>query len=177
MLAALDRVLAFNPKHLAALLTRGQTHHDRGEAPQAVADFTAALKLDPQNIEAFRGRGRAYYQQDDLEKALADLNQALTLDPRDSEALAARGLVIYDQDDLDKALADYTQAIQFDRENADALSAPGRGLCRSGRSRKGVGRLQRGPPPGSGGHASLCLPAQVYLAQGDLDKALPTAMP
>ena len=80
-----------DPKDAQAYLDRGNSHLQKGNWDQAIADFSRALELAPKSDDAYFGRGRAYAFKRDLDRALADYSQALELNPKLAEAYDNRG--------------------------------------------------------------------------------------
>src|SRR5262249_53002083 len=65
-------------------LERGRVFLVRGDAEQALADFTRAIELDPKSAEAYRDRALVRWgtavtsrNREDLDKALEDYNEAV----------------------------------------------------------------------------------------------------
>lgn len=92
--------------------------------PNAIKDYTEAIRLDPTNTMAYVFRARARGKMLDLEsEALDDLNVAIKLDPQNAMAYSIRGWVRADrlllrgkQDlaEMEAALKDVTEAIRLD---------------------------------------------------------------
>ena len=58
---------------------RGLAYARQGEYEQAIADYTAAIKLNPQLAEAYYNRGNAYRRQGEYDQAIADYTAAIGL--------------------------------------------------------------------------------------------------
>jgi tetratricopeptide (TPR) repeat protein len=108
-----------------------EIHTDRGLAqmqlallPQAVADFTQAIRFNNSNLRAYYNRGCAYHHQDNLLASLADFTQALQLapqapEPKQAQIYLSRGLVQQQLGHQKDALEDLQQAAQyFQRQGA-----------------------------------------------------------
>jgi len=87
----------------------------------AIADFSAVLKIDPENINALMCRGDAYYCICDFDKAMAGYNAVLRIDPRNTEALMGQAAIYYNKDDINKAMAVYNAVLAIDPTNKAAL--------------------------------------------------------
>jgi tetratricopeptide (TPR) repeat protein len=57
-----------------------------GNAPQALADYTKAIKIAPGFKEVYPYRADLYHYEGDDKRALADLEQVLRIDPTDEDA-------------------------------------------------------------------------------------------
>ncbi|MBD6619880.1 tetratricopeptide repeat protein [Komarekiella sp. 'clone 1'] len=82
-----------------------------GSYPEAIQDFTKAIKLKKDFAVAYSNRCLAYLQLEDYQNAIADCNQALKFTPNNVEAHLNRGLAYYRQGDYQAAIADDNQVI------------------------------------------------------------------
>ena len=80
-----------DPDDADAYSRRGWAWLQKGEPDQAIADYSAAIRLFPEDAENWSDRGRAWQKKGELDKAIADLDQAIRLDPEDAENWSARG--------------------------------------------------------------------------------------
>ena len=78
----------------------------RNDAPGAVADYTAAIKLAPQRADLFAGRATANLRSGHVDLARKDIDAALTLDPADHRMLITRAEIRLAHKDRAGALAD-----------------------------------------------------------------------
>lgn len=121
-----ERVLQIvDPKTATDHILAGDRYNDREKYDDAVAAYSAALKLEPKNAAAFCGRGSTFFNQGDSDTALADLHRAIELDPDNATAYLVRGQVQYAGGAGDKALADFTKAISLDPMVAVAYNERG----------------------------------------------------
>jgi tetratricopeptide (TPR) repeat protein len=95
------------------------------EHPDAIADFTQAIKLNHNDAKAYNNRGNAYYELKDYQKAIADYSQALKLNPNEADAYYNRGLAYDELKDYQKAIADYNQALKLNPNDAGAYYSRG----------------------------------------------------
>jgi tetratricopeptide (TPR) repeat protein len=117
-------------------LKRGDEHAARREHAQAIAAYTAALKLDPKAAAAYRGRAASLLALEEWDRALADAAEAIALAPKDALAHALRAGAhlgrAADWNNLveaERAFADADRAARLDPQLARALYA--RGLART----------------------------------------------
>ncbi len=66
-----------------ALGNRGNAYVRKGKYAEAIADFSAAIKLKPDYPEAFKSRGHARFFTGQFAAAASDFSQRLRLDPSD----------------------------------------------------------------------------------------------
>ena len=81
-----SKVLAIEPRHMAALSNRGVALIHLGSLDLAIADFEAAIALAPNNSAAHCNLGIALQQQGRIEEAEACFNRVLAIDPEHRHA-------------------------------------------------------------------------------------------
>jgi aspartyl protease family protein len=84
-----NNVLADDPHHTQAFLSRGYAWYQLHQFERAIADYDAAIATDPKYIRAFYFRGLAWEAEGGLQKALEDLRTFLALDPSFEDAQTA----------------------------------------------------------------------------------------
>lgn len=99
--------------------TRASRRYDEARYDQAIADYSAALRIDPKLTSAMINRGWAYTLKEDYETAKADFEAALKIDPEMRGAYTGRGTCYREQGEYDKAVTDFTEAIRRDATDAD----------------------------------------------------------
>lgn len=90
-LADCDRALALDPRHGAALDSRGLVHLKRGDFNAALADYEAALALEPARGHYLYGRGLARLRLGQVELGRADLAAAEIAEPGVTQAYTEYG--------------------------------------------------------------------------------------
>jgi len=90
---------------------RGSAYYQEGRLDQAIADYTAALKLQPDCSRCLNDRGLAYDRKWQLDDAVADFTDAIRLDPGEFDGYFNRGNAYYGKTDYEHAVADYSAAI------------------------------------------------------------------
>lgn len=150
-IASFNQAVRLVPYEPIYLTLRADTYILMREWANALADYTAVIRLNPRNSEAFLGRAQAYDELGDANAAeidalvadcianwrFGDSNGALqSCDAAvntgaASDAVAAayylRGIIQMGRDDLDTAIADYTSAIEVQPDMHDAFL--GRGIA------------------------------------------------
>jgi tetratricopeptide (TPR) repeat protein len=109
-----------------ACFARGLVHAGRGDHPQAIEEFSDALRHAPNDAEAYQHRSLAYRQLGRHQEALADAEEAVRLDDEDIENYRARGLAHFSLGHYEGALADFDRVL--DEEPEDAAAWYWRGL-------------------------------------------------
>ena len=126
-IAACSRVIAdrrqSDEDRAEALTTRGSLFDDEGRHDEALADFTAALKLVPNDPTTWIARGNAWDNKGEKQKAIADYTEAIRLNPGDAAPYYNRGTVHQELGETAKAAADYRKALEIDPEFDQAKQA------------------------------------------------------
>lgn len=99
------------PSSADEYVDRGNLYLNSGKYDDAIAAFTAALKLDPKQEWALADRGIAYVWKRELDDAKADLDAAAAQNPSNSVMLRARGLMAEFNGDCTKAIDFYSQSL------------------------------------------------------------------
>jgi tetratricopeptide (TPR) repeat protein len=101
--------------------TRAARRYDEARYDQAIADYTAALKIDPKLGSAMMNRGWAYFIKEDYQTAMADFDAALKVDPELRGAYEGRGTCHRELGDYKTAIKDLTEAIRRDSTDSDTF--------------------------------------------------------
>jgi tetratricopeptide (TPR) repeat protein len=102
-------------------INRGNTYLNNSKFDEAIADFTAALKLDPNNNTALTDRGLGFVWKREFDQAEKDLSAALSRDPDHTVALRAEGLMAELKGDCIKAVDLYSRSLAKEPDNSFAL--------------------------------------------------------
>jgi len=103
----------------------GQAYLLAGNATQAEAVLTAALKLDPEDPELRLDRGQARAQRGDFTGAVEDLTVVLRKDPKKVDALVFRASALRQMGARDRASADLVAALSLSPNHPEALLESG----------------------------------------------------
>ncbi len=89
-----NEALRLDPRHAAALDSRGLVHIKRGEFSEAIADYNAALALDPGRGHYLYGRGVARIRMGEFALGQADLAAAERAEPGVARMYRTYGVAI-----------------------------------------------------------------------------------
>lgn len=112
----------------AAYRNRGQLRLNAGATGQAIADYSAALKLAPADVASLLGRAQANLTNSAIDAAIDDYSAAIQLTagkPTSVGALVGRGHALLVNGRTDAALADFNAAIAINPKSATALNNRG----------------------------------------------------
>ncbi len=98
----------------------GNFHAERGELPDAIAEYERAAVLRPQFAPPLVNAAVAYSQLGDMPKAEASLRRAISADPLQPAAYFNLGLLLAETGQRDEAIQNLRKAVQLDSSNAAA---------------------------------------------------------
>src|SRR5581483_5132648 len=163
-----------NPNDPCAYVLRGFAHlFKKREDPQAIADFTEALRRGSDKAAIYVARARAYGQAQDYDRAIADCTQAIRIDPSYAEAYAWRAASYLNKRVLNKAIADYSLALRH--APLLTLARCGRAECyrRRGESARALADLEKVLHDDPDNADALVYRCSVYLMNlHDCDRVL-----
>ncbi|NDJ75724.1 MAG: tetratricopeptide repeat protein [Chloroflexi bacterium] len=96
------------------------------DGPQAIDDFSEAVKRAPDNPDYVMQRGMALASMHTYGPAIDDFNRAIEIDPQLARAYYERGLVYQRVEESKKALADFMQALEIEPDNTQVLLTVGK---------------------------------------------------
>jgi len=114
----------------------GKWHHDLGNAlqhrglaylkdnkfPEAIADFSEALKLNPRDTAILERRAYVEMKVNDFDKALADYSEAMKINPKEVRYYNLRGYIYELKNDVKNSMADTDHVLKMDPNNAEAMA-------------------------------------------------------
>jgi hypothetical protein len=135
-------VLAQEPRHVQALVNRGNARTELGQPEQAMADYDAALAAAPGHPLALYNRGNALRALGRDQDALVDYDRALAAAPNHVNAWLNRGLVLAGLNRHQDALASYGRILALAPDNAEAHFNAGLSLLTLGDYRRGFAEYE-----------------------------------
>ncbi|HUL10158.1 MAG TPA: tetratricopeptide repeat protein [Candidatus Acidoferrum sp.] len=106
-----------------AYFYRGVANAAKRKYDDAIADYTAAVKLNPADAQSYNNRGNLYDRKGDNGRALADYSKAIQANPQYGLAYSNRCWSYYLAGDFAHALADCNQALSLNPKNSHALDS------------------------------------------------------
>ena len=116
----MDRKYAEN--YFAALVQRGAALREQQKYPEAIADFTEALKIKANDADTHERRAYAELQMKDYDKALADYDASLKADPKEARVYLLRSYVYEMKGDFKRGIADCDTVLKLTPGNAEATA-------------------------------------------------------
>jgi len=124
VIAAMEKVIALDPKHATALNYLGYTFADRNiRLPEAEQLVRRALAIRPEDGFFLDSLAWVHYRQGDFRRAEEELRRALNLVPDDPVILEHLGDVLQAQGKGDEAAALFEKAIAKGHEKPDEVRA------------------------------------------------------
>jgi tetratricopeptide (TPR) repeat protein len=118
--ADLDR--KFTANLAIAYEQRGFALQKEQKFPQAIADFSEALKLSPRDARIYEQRAAAEIKSNAYDQALADYSEAIKLNPKEIRYYLYRGYIYELKRDLTNSMADTDKALKIQPTNSEALA-------------------------------------------------------
>lgn len=125
-------VLARNPKCWLAYNNLGTLLLQKGQLPEALQHFQAALEQKPDYVEAHYNMGDALMRMGRVNDSIAQYNAALASDPTCYVAHNNLGVLLFQYGHFDEAIAHYRAALQARPDYPDANNNLGNALFRTG---------------------------------------------
>jgi tetratricopeptide (TPR) repeat protein len=88
--------------------------------PDAITDYSEALKLTPQDVRIYEQRAAVEMKIRDFDKALADYSEVIKLKPNEVRYYNYRAYIYEVKDDLQNSMADTEKVLKMDANNQDA---------------------------------------------------------
>lgn len=101
-------------------LAQGNAYLQHNQFPEAIENFSRALKLNDALDDAYFGRGMARGRAGDIDAGIADLSVYITRHPQNSRAYTKRGVRYLWKGETENAQRDLLKAVALDSNNAEA---------------------------------------------------------
>jgi tetratricopeptide (TPR) repeat protein len=92
---------------------RGLMYYLQAEYPEAINDFTDAIKINNQLAKAYEFRGNANDENGSSAEALKDFDQAILIDPTNGSVFFNRGITKKNNGDDEGACSDFRKALEL----------------------------------------------------------------
>jgi tetratricopeptide (TPR) repeat protein len=114
------------PNLVSALQHRGMEYTTQQQYPEAIADFSEALKLKPDDAGIYERRAYVEMKTNAYDKALADYSEAIKLKPKEVRYYLLRSYIYETKNDIKSSMADTEEALKLDPNNQEAKSRKSR---------------------------------------------------
>ena len=116
-----EKIVAREPKNLAAWIQLGNDYFDTGQPQKAINAYGKALELKPDDPNVLTDQGAMYQQTGAFDKALANFEKAQKIDPNHLQSLYNIGVVYaYNIKQPDKAIKAWTRYLELDSASPKA---------------------------------------------------------
>jgi tetratricopeptide (TPR) repeat protein len=128
----------YAPNLAVALQQRASAYMAEQKFPEALADFSEALKIRPKDAGILERRAYAEMKLNDLDKALADYSEAIKLAPNEVRYYLVRSYILEMKGDYKNSMVDTEKILKLQKDNPEAQARKARLLAR---------QAQDAPPP------------------------------
>jgi protein O-mannosyl-transferase len=94
--------------------SRGKVYFEMKKYPEAMKDYSAAIKDEPLLAEAYANRAAVFGTTNFVNEAIQDINKALELEPTNINALVNRGAAYLSTKQYDLSIKDLTRVIELE---------------------------------------------------------------
>lgn len=101
-------------------LAQGNAYLQHNQFPEAIDNYTRAIKLNDALDDAYFGRGMARGRAGEIDAGIADISVYIARNPDNSRAYTKRGIRYVWKGDSDNAQRDFLKAVALDPNNAEA---------------------------------------------------------
>jgi DnaJ family protein C protein 3 len=112
-------VIADTAKEVEKHLELGKQYLAKGQFPEALQQYHAAIELDPTNYQTYYRRATVLLASGKVKAALPDLDKVVELKPDFTAALTQRGNLLIKQGKFDEAAADFKKVLKTDSNNSE----------------------------------------------------------
>ena len=128
----LSQAIGNDAGNARAFVMRADIYARRKQDANALADYSAAIRVEPKAARWLNARGFFLFTRGKRDASLRDLDAAIALDAKYAEAYNNRGLVHVGAQEYDKAIVNFDRAIEADPKYVDAWNNRGFAHFRSG---------------------------------------------
>ncbi len=113
-----DELIQFYPSIGRNYKLRGSAKLAAGQADEAIADYTAAIRLRTRDPQVYVWRGMIYATKGDYERAIDDYNVAIQQGAKGVAVYSNRAAAYSGKKEFEKAIKDYSLVIQHDNQRS-----------------------------------------------------------
>ncbi|PWT79902.1 MAG: hypothetical protein C5B58_12610 [Acidobacteria bacterium] len=101
---------------------RGYAEASNKQFPDAINDYSEAIKLTPEDARIYEQRAAVEMKINDYDKALADYSEAIKLKPNEVRYYGYRSYIYEVKGDIKNSMVDTDKALKIDPKNQEAIS-------------------------------------------------------
>jgi len=112
----------YAPNLAAVYQQRAYAAATNQQFPDAINDYTEALKITPDDSRIYEQRAAVEMKMNDYDKALADYSEAIKLKPNEVRYYGYRSYIYEVKGDINNSMADTEKILKLDPKNQEALN-------------------------------------------------------
>ncbi len=171
-LVDLSKAIELKPEEHDYYIHRGNTKVKMRDYAGAINDCSKAIELEPGDAALFAHRAGIYQMSADYTKAVSDLSEAIRLKPGYALYYMHRAEVYGLLKDRAKTLQNINKALELEPGNVKYITLKGIYANRFGDKQLALSSFKKAIEINSGYYEPHQKLAEIYDAQGELDKAL-----
>jgi serine/threonine protein kinase/Flp pilus assembly protein TadD len=149
---------------------RAHAYAGVGQWDDAIADYTAAIRLDPTHKDAHARRAEAYLAKRDYDRVITDCNEAIRRLPTKGSVYQSRAEAYLRKGEYAKAIVDFGEELRLDPRAVYALVTRGLLYSRQGQSEQAIADLTEAIRLIPHHARFYCIRARFYAREHDFEK-------
>jgi len=173
-LAAFNKSLARDPRHIESLVARANLYNRVGKHEAAIKDLNLAIEIMPTSSEAHYNRAKSYEAIGEYDRAISDLTETMNLrrEPNAPWLLEDRAHLLTFAERYQQAANDLIRAYRYDRSKPARIFDAGKLLYHAGDKRAAIEAISAYLEAVPQDHLATRARARCYFETDQLDRSI-----